>query len=275
MSFTRFRKHSTPTSSTSTKPLQERQGNISTLLPTHTRTYKSSRSHKIDDEAIPLTGPAPTRQNSFSMKTLNPRRLSLRLKSRPQAQPHSHSAPFSSSSSPSYTTTEHKQRHVETTGAGSSSAGGRPEFVYKPLHRANYPTVVAETKAQTQSQRPASRYQYNYSPTGRSRYPTLEETQPRSRSRTHHSGAYGEEAASERYRRDSDPYDDLDEQSGYSSRDAERARALASLQARPQRGEYAGATGEMYTSASEKRRSRAAKRLTTVMVPDADEIYDW
>ncbi|KAL3466037.1 hypothetical protein BJX64DRAFT_284971 [Aspergillus heterothallicus] len=272
MSFTRFRKHPATTSSSTAKPLQERQGNVPTLSPTNTRAYKSSRSHVIDDETISLTGSNPTRQNSFTMKTLNPRRLSLRLKSRPQgqSQPHSQSAPTSSSSSPSYSTTEHKQRHMETPSAGSSSgsvAGGRSEFVYKPVHRPAYPTVVAETKAQISSQRPVSRYQYNYIPTGRSRYPSLEETLPRSRSTL----AY-EEDQTELYRRDSNPYDDLDGQSAYSSLDAERARALASLQARPQRGEYAG---ETYTSAAEKRRSRAAKRLTTIMVPDADEIYDW
>jgi hypothetical protein len=94
---------------------------------------------------------------------------------------------------------------------------------------------------------------------------------PQSRSRSRARARYDEE--SERCTRDL--YDDLDEQPVY-SRDAERARALASLQARPGR-ELATATlgAETYTSAAEKRRSRAAKRLTTVMVPDADAIYDW
>ncbi|KAL2814287.1 hypothetical protein BJX63DRAFT_392643 [Aspergillus granulosus] len=267
MSLARFRKHT----STTTKPLQERQGNISTVLPTHSRTSKSSYSHLNDDEDIPLSGPASTRQSSFTMKTLNPRRLSLRLKNRPQAQPHSQSAPSSSSSSPSYSTTEHKQRHIEPT-AAAGGVGGRPEFIYKPIRRTDYPTVMAEANAQAQSQRPVSRYQYTYISPGRSRYPTPEETRPGSRARAH----YALDEESDRYRRGSDLYDDLDEQPAYSSRDAERARALAALQARPQRSAYTGAVGETtYTSAAEKRRSRAAKRLTTVMVPDADEIYDW
>jgi uncharacterized protein YgiB involved in biofilm formation len=98
---------------------------------------------------------------------------------------------------------------------------------------------------------------------------------PQSRSRSRARAHYDEE--SERYVRDRDLYDNLDEQPIY-SRDDERARALASLQARPGR-EYGtttvGAGAETYTSAADKRRSRAAKRLTTVMVPDVDEIYDW
>ncbi|KAJ0421605.1 hypothetical protein BJY00DRAFT_282020 [Aspergillus carlsbadensis] len=274
MSFTRFRKPTTST--TTTKPLQERQGNITSLPPTQSRPYKPS--HIInDDEAIPLTGLISTRQRSFTMKTLNPRRLSLRLKSRPQH----HSAPSSSSSSPSYTSTEHKQRHIEPPAPGS--AGSRTDFVYKPVRRTDYTAVVAETQ-QSQShsptQRPVSRYQYNYIPTGRSRYPSMDDhpvpvPAPQSHSRSRARAHYDEE--SERYARDrdSDLYDDLDEQPVY-SRDAERARALASLQARPGR-EYATATlgAENYTSAVEKQRSRAAKRLTTVMVPDVDEIYDW
>jgi hypothetical protein len=275
MSFTRFRKPTTSSSSSSTtRPLQERQGNItSSLPPTHPRPYKPS--HIInDEEAIPLTGLIPTRQKSFTMKTLNPRRLSLRLKNRPQP----HSAPSSSSTSPSYTSTEHKQRHIESP--APASVGGRTDFVYKPVHRADYTAVVAETQQaqnHSPSQRPVSRYQYNYIPTGQSRRPAMgDHPAPQSRSRSRARAHYEE---SERYvrDRDSDLYDDLDEQPIY-SRDAERARALASLQARPGR-EYGtipvGAGVETYTSAAEKRRSRAAKRLTTVMVPDVDEIYDW
>ncbi|KAL4885582.1 hypothetical protein BJY04DRAFT_136156 [Aspergillus karnatakaensis] len=246
MSFSRFRKPN------QTKPLynQRTGGDISIPIPKDIRTaYKSSRITPSceDDDIIPLTGSSTSstsstssRRDSFTMKTLNPRRLSLRLKSR-----------ASNPTSPS--TPEHKPTDYRThTEAGAGIGGGRADFIYKPITRQDYPTVVAETAA-SQS-RPVSRYQYHYIPSTRGeRY--MEEP---SRSRAHYTHTLDDEDRLDR--RGRDLYNDLDE---------EYERNLGGAPW----GGYTTSESDIYTSAAEKRRSRAARRLTTVMVPDADEIY--
>ncbi|KAL2870280.1 uncharacterized protein BJX67DRAFT_345073 [Aspergillus lucknowensis] len=242
------------------KPLRERQGNISLPCPAHTRTpYKPSpvTPGLVDDDTIPLTGPPSTpvsRQNSFTMKTLNPRRLSLRLKNRPQNPPSSPSSTSTSSEEPrSHQTPDHRSQ-TETQGG----TGGRPEFVYKPICRTNYPAVVAETVA-AQS-RPGSRYQYHYIPSRRG-----DNMMPQSQSRSRaHAHAYAHYAAG--YESGRNLYGDLDDDISYPLSRLEGGRTTGPSRAPRERA-------ESYTSAAEKRRSRAARRLTTVMVPDAEDIY--
>ncbi|KAL5342802.1 hypothetical protein BJX70DRAFT_355784 [Aspergillus crustosus] len=243
MSLKRFRK---PTSS---KPLynQRTGGDISIPIPSNTRTsYMPSRKspNYEDDDIIPLTGSSASssstssssRPNSFTMKTLNPRHLSLRLKR------------TSNPSSPS--TPEHKPTDHRYTEPQANLGGGRAEFIYKPIHRTDYPAIVAETVAAQSRHVPVSRYQYHYVPSTRGARYTEEPVAPRSR--THY--AHGRDEEDRLERRSRELYNDLD--------------------GGAPRGEwYASNESDIYTSAAEKRPSRAARRLTTVMVPDADEIY--
>ncbi|KAL4864595.1 hypothetical protein BDV12DRAFT_175900 [Aspergillus spectabilis] len=246
MSLNRFRK---PNPS---KPLYNPRtgGDISIPIPKDTRApYKLSRmTPTYDDDTTPLTGSSSSSssasstmsgQNSFTMKTLNPRHLSMRLKSR-ASNP-------SSPSTPEDKPTDHRTHTEPGVGLG----GGRAEFIYKPIPRQNYPTVVAETVA-AQS-RPVSRYQYHYIPSTRGVRYMEEPVAPRSRA--HYIPALDDEDRLDR--RGSDLYNDLD---------GEYERNLG-------RAPYISSESDIYTSAAEKRRSRAARRLTTAMVPDADEIY--
>ncbi|KAI9371946.1 hypothetical protein BJX61DRAFT_543157 [Aspergillus egyptiacus] len=241
MSLNRFR---LPTASI---PLYERRDASSNTQ------YKSSspRTHEYDSDIIPLTGLSSSsgstssssttssaspisRQKSFTIKSLNPRRLSMRLKSR------------SNPPSPSASEDKPKPKHTEPE---ERALRGGSEFIYKPITRQAYPTVVAETVA---ARRPASRYAYNYTPAaGRDTLavPAPPVSAPRSRSRSRSRGALGDDAEG--------LYDDLNEwdyrgSSGAADRDRD---------------------WDLYTSAAERKRIRAARRLTTAMVPDADEIY--
>ncbi|KAL3473398.1 hypothetical protein BJX99DRAFT_233678 [Aspergillus californicus] len=259
MSLSRFRKQP-PTTNT----LYDRRGDITDIRT----AYKASR-----DDTIPLTGSSMastsstssstfssgSRSNSF---TLNPRRLSLRLKSKTRSGPPSPSSSVSSSTSSSSTSSGQSRSQHNTHTPSHTSTHPRAEFIYKPLHRQDYPTVIAETV------RPASRYTYNYIPSGRSTRSSgsaggkiggqmspvpgtqyqyegqgQSQSQSQSRARTTHNERDNENGL----------YDDLD--NGYIS--AGRRHSNMSIA----------------TSAAEKRRTRAARRLTTVMVPDEDEIY--
>ncbi|KAL4782468.1 hypothetical protein BJX76DRAFT_358936 [Aspergillus varians] len=262
MPFNRFR------NSNIFSPSYDPRGDISP--PPHA-LYKLSRGQTPtlrDDDIIPLTGLGSStstpvsRNNSFTMKALNPRSLSIRLKNRTSKSPSP--SPSPSSCKQSHNSTAYRS-HTDPLPTSTAGGGARPEFVYRPIHRTNYPAVVAET-ATTHGSRQSrhSMQQYNYIPAGKSaRYSTMEvqnglpaAPHPRSRSR-----AQAQSQARTHYalhdddenRRSYDSYSDLDE--GY----------ITSWS----RGEHA----DIYTSAAEEKKRRAARRLTTVMVPDADDIY--
>ncbi|KAL4962140.1 uncharacterized protein BDV14DRAFT_179075 [Aspergillus stella-maris] len=315
MSLNRFRHTNT---SSSNKPLFE----ISLPAapkPTHSRAlYKHSRVkvaspstsfEDTDDDVIPLTGSSisshssksstssssgdsasasgslslpVSRNNSFKMKTLDPRRLSMRLKSSTISTTSRPNSPLSSASrdinadnnSTTFTTNRAHTDPLPFPSSTSSSAG-RADFVYKPIRRTDYTTVVAET-ATTQNpiQNPnrvplssasPSRYQYNYisgraGSSGKERQALGLPLAPRPRDRSRiraraqaHYALHDDE--------DDDPYNDLD--GGYipssSSRGHEYAMPAPVL--------------ESSASAAERKRVKAARRLTTVMVPDAEDIY--
>ncbi|KAL2818786.1 hypothetical protein BDW59DRAFT_151835 [Aspergillus cavernicola] len=270
MSFSRFRKPNPNTS----KPLYERRDisyNPSYMPP-----------NNIDDDIIPLTGSSASssstsRRNSFTLKALSPRRLSIRLKSR-SSPPSPSSLSSSSSSSSDQKKEKHRTHSTPDNNITRSyndktarrpkeplSGGGRGEFIYKPLHRQDYPTVVAETVA-AQS-RPASRYAYNYIPAASGTWggELSVPMQPRARSRSR-------SRSRPHYTLDDDRHelhDDMDNYGHGNGRSSEGGTSRASIMG--SRREYSHP--DIYTSAAEKRLSRAARRLTTVMVPDADEIY--
>ncbi|KAL4922494.1 hypothetical protein BDW62DRAFT_172640 [Aspergillus aurantiobrunneus] len=240
MSLNRFRNQNY------SKPLYDQRGDVS--LPPRA-LYKPSRAAPgHEDDIISLTGSNSTpvsRNNSFTMKSLNPRSLSVRLKNRSSKSP----SPSPSPREQNHSSTVNRS-HIDQLPASGSAAGvggARAEFVYKPIHRTDYTAVVAETA--TAQSRP-SRYQYHHIASGRAgRYMEGQgglpvTPHPRSRARAGQDGSD---------KRGCDLYNDLD--MGYDT------------VSRP-RGEHA----DMYSSAAEKQR-RAARRLTTVMVPDAEDIY--
>ncbi|KAL6238878.1 hypothetical protein BDW75DRAFT_200513 [Aspergillus navahoensis] len=261
MSFNRFR------NTDSTKPAYDRRdGTCAVYKPS------SSRTPTLEEGIIPLVNSMSiSHNNSFKMKALNPRRLSMRLKR------------SSTSPSPTPTPAPYDQYHTSTVhrshtdslpllDSASLSSNTRAEFIYKPIRRTDYTAVVAETA--TAHSRPGSRYHYNHPPTGpasakhmghgnRMEDGTISsQSQSRSRSRSraraqHRAQAQAHYAAYDEVEYDAsdDLYDDMNE-------------AYASV-ARPRR-DY---TANLYTSTAEKRCHRAARRLTTVMVPDAEDIY--
>ncbi|KAL4749812.1 hypothetical protein BDW72DRAFT_177413 [Aspergillus terricola var. indicus] len=244
----------------SSKPASDRRDDRTLYKPS------SSRTPTLEEDIIPLTNSISTsRNNSFKMKALDPRRLSVRLKrSSTSTSPTPPLAPYDQ-----HNTSTLYQSHTDSLPVSRHalpSPGTRAEFIYKPIHRTDYTAVVAETA--TAQSRLASRYHYNHLPTGPAsgkhmgRGNRMEErtisSQSRSRSRSRaqpqaraHYAPYGENEINA----GDDLYNDLDEE--YTS------------VARPRR-DYAA---ELYTLAAEKRCHRAARRLTTVMVPDAEDIY--
>ncbi|RDW81389.1 uncharacterized protein DSM5745_04946 [Aspergillus mulundensis] len=273
MSFNRFR-------SAHSKPAYERDAHSTRALPLYKQYSSSStRTPTLEEDIIPLTNTrsmSVSRNNSFTMKTLDPRRLSMRLK-RSSGSPSPASSP-STSPAPYDQYTTHRSNTDPLPLPSCASSGSRAEFVYKPIHRKDYTAVVAET-ATVQARSPVlasgSRYHYNHLPSGpacrkhmglgieertiasqaqaqrqtqsRSRSRSRAAVHPRARAQAHY--AYDEDEINDSH----DLYDDLDE--GYGAARRERSRPA-----------------DLYTSAAEKRH-RAARRLTTVMVPDAEDIY--
>ncbi|KAL4743971.1 hypothetical protein BDV11DRAFT_176574 [Aspergillus similis] len=245
----------------SSKPAYDRRDDRAIYKPS------SSRTPTLEEDIIPLTNSISiSRNNSFKMKALDPRRLSMRLKRSSTSPSPTPPAPYDQNS----TSTFHRSltdslplpRHAST------SPGPRAEFIYKPIHRTDYTAVVAETA--TAQSRVASRYHYNHLPAGpasgkhmghgnrmeertissqsQSRSRSRSRAQPQARARY---AFYGEDEIDA----GDDLYNDMDEE--YTS------------VARPRR-DYAA---DLYTLAADKRCHRAARRLTTVMVPDAEDIY--
>ncbi|KAL5000072.1 hypothetical protein BDV10DRAFT_183663 [Aspergillus recurvatus] len=264
MSFNRFR--NTDSSRPSRPAYDRRDGTRALYKPS------PSRTPALEEGITPLTSSMSlSRNNSFTMKALNPRRLSMRMKR------------SSTSLSPTPTPTPYDQHNTSTVhqshtdslsllDSASSSSSTRAEFIYKPIRRTDYTAVVAETA--TAQSRTGSKYHYNHLPAGpasgknmgrgsrmedgtissqsqsQSRSRSRSRAQPRARARAHYA-PYDEFE----YDASDDLYNDMDEGEVSVSR--------------PRR-DY---TADLYTSAAEKRCHRAARRLTTVMVPDAEDIY--
>ncbi|KAE8152614.1 hypothetical protein BDV25DRAFT_150731 [Aspergillus avenaceus] len=242
------------------KPLHERWGDVSISAPTdgswnqynnhthqqqlHTNHSAEYCSREIHDRNKDSSTPPP-KHNSFSISTLNPRRLSMRLAPRPK-QPESRER-------------GREQRH---------------EFAYRPVHQ-DYPSEVAETTASRTQDSP----RFRYIPAG-ARY-AEELDSPRSHRFSTSSQAsvqsrYADfDERSRRYRRDTLVDDDEGEEgearfvepydrSVQSSRSGYRSSSDYSQRSRLSRNE---------ASSSEKKRLRAARRLTMTMVPDSDEMY--
>ncbi|KAL4899783.1 hypothetical protein BDW74DRAFT_162991 [Aspergillus multicolor] len=282
MSFNRFRSaHSKP------KPAYEREAHSTRALykqpstSTSTYTSSSSRTPTLEEDLIPLTNSMSiSRNNSFTMKTLDPRRLSMRLK---RSSPSPSTSPSTSPAPYDQYTTHRSNTDPLPLPSTASASGARAEFIYKPINRTDYTAAVAETATAQGRFSPVptagSRYTYNHLPSGpasrkhtmglgieertiasqahshrqsrsrsRSRAPLYPQTRARSQA---HYAPYDEDDSHDSH----DLYDDLDE--GYGV-------------ARRERRDYAP---DLYTSAAEKRCHRAARRLTTVMVPDAEDIY--
>ncbi|KAL4974882.1 hypothetical protein BDW66DRAFT_138779 [Aspergillus desertorum] len=252
MSFNRLR------NTVSSKPAYDRRDDRALYKPS------SSRTPTLEEDIIPLANSMSiSRDNSFAMKALNPRRLSMRLKQSSTSPSPTPSPASYDQHNPSTILRSHTDS-LSLPGSAFSSSNSRAEFIYKPIGRTDYTAVVAETA--TAQSRPGSRYQYNHLSAGSASGKhmgvgnQMEErtvlsrsrsgAQHRARARTHHTVYDGGEINAS-----DDLYNDMDE--GY-----------ASL-ARPRR-DY---TVDLYTSAAEKRCHRAARRLTTVMVPDAEDIY--
>ncbi|KAL4796814.1 hypothetical protein BDV19DRAFT_77571 [Aspergillus venezuelensis] len=224
-----------------------------------------------------------SRNNSFKMKTLDPRRLSMRLKSSTSSSTSRPNSPVSNAShdtnTDNATTTTFTTNRAHTDPlpfpSSTSSSAGRADFIYKPIRRTDYTTVVAET-ATTQNPTPnpnrtplssasPSRYQYNYisgraGSSGKERQALGLPLAPRPRDRTRlraraqaHYALHDDE--------DDDPYNDLD--GGYIPSSASRGHEYA----------VPAPVLESSASAAERKRVKAARRLTTVMVPDAEDIY--
>ncbi|KAF7597252.1 hypothetical protein BBP40_008094 [Aspergillus hancockii] len=242
-------------------PLHERWGDVTISAPTEgswnqvENPHRSSRrrhghgsvikdydtrpARERSDTTLSTEEFIPPRQGSpFSMSKLNPRRLSMRL------------APRSKQA------TEHQHER-------------RTEFAYKPYHQ-DYPTEVAEKSAHDSPRfryiPASSRYpedvlfgspcnhRFSSSSGGsvQSHYSPVEERD--SRSRRHHRHSHHEEKDDHYV----EPYD----RSLQSSRSGNRSSSDHNQQALSEA-----------SSSLDKKRLRAARRMTMTMVPDSDDIY--
>ncbi|KAH8428561.1 uncharacterized protein LDX57_006257 [Aspergillus melleus] len=271
------------------KPLHERWGDVSISAPTdgswnqfdnphqsshRTRGYgpgfvpehpPRGASH-VEEDAVPSARPSRhshARQSTFSMSTLNPRRLSVRLGPRPKH------------------TAENNVAHEPT-----AQRDRRTEFAYKPIHK-DYATEVAEHVATNDHPSP----QFRYIP-ATPRYaedvglplpsPYASSSASSSSSRSKDSVRVGSDHRRERDRQTvySDDLNEEDEDeytaypSGRSSSRLSRAeyRSSADYSGRRASSLFGGRSSGA-TSAEKKRYRSSARYLTTDMVPDADEMY--
>ncbi|OGM47065.1 hypothetical protein ABOM_003633 [Aspergillus bombycis] len=251
------------------KPLHERFGDVSISAPTEgswnqlesprqsshrgyghslARGNSTRTSWENYDTASAPDNTPPSRQNSFSMSTLNPRRLSMRL------------APRSRHSTEDPSEKEHLHH-----------SDRRTEFAYKPIHQ-DYSTEVAEKAASRAHDSPRFRYipadtRAAAVSTGSRRYSTSSQHSMQS----NHAGIEERDSRPRQHYRDShyedkyDHYVEPHERSHRSSRTGCRTSGEYS--------EWAMAAQMNATSSLEKKRLRAARRMTMTMVPDADDIY--
>ncbi|PYI04066.1 hypothetical protein BO78DRAFT_399265 [Aspergillus sclerotiicarbonarius CBS 121057] len=254
----RFRKHG------SHKPLHERWGDVGITVPTegswnqldnpHRSSDRrpvhdvSSRGHR--DQAIPSSEDdrRASQSSSFSVKALNPRRLSMRISQRSKQTPDP---------------PKESDRHTKAERRVS-------QFSYRPIHQ-DYPTEMAE-KAARQSQHAPK---FRYIPTGPG-YP--EElglgAPPRLSSRRESvQSSYTSERHS--YRRSPVPGDTYEEYDEDEYRGERYSRPLSQRRDRSSVDYSRRASPSLGRSLapSTEQRGRSGKCLTTAMVPDAEDIY--
>ncbi|GAB1217748.1 hypothetical protein ATERTT37_006989 [Aspergillus terreus] len=228
-------------------------------------TNSSRGSYASDDddydEALSLTdnSPVPSRQNSFSVRTLDPRRLSMRLTPRPKT--------------PADGTKDKKQYP-------SSERDRRTDFAYKPIHQ-DYPSEVAEKMTRQNPHHSSSRFRYipanpeysgqpetagscqRYTSTGRASPVNgvvgLPERGARQR-------PYYRETVPDGVRSHSLPRDDTHTRSFASCRLVHRGELDP--------GQRAGSPGAKHASSSKGRKTaRSSRYMTMTMVPDPEDIY--
>ncbi|OOF97974.1 hypothetical protein ASPCADRAFT_205241 [Aspergillus carbonarius ITEM 5010] len=261
----RFRKHGTP------KPLHERWGDVGITVPTegswnqldnpHRSSDRrpihdiSSRRHR--DQAIVATEDdrRASQSSSFSVKALNPRRLSMRISQRAKQ----------TSDCP-----KENDRHTKAERRVS-------QFSYRPIQQ-DYPTEMAEKTARQSQHAP----RFRYIPTGPG-YP--EElglvAPPRLASRRESDQSSYTSESTDRgtrhsYRRNpvgGDGYEEYDEDEYHGERyprplsihRRDRSSVDYSRRASPSLGRS--------LAPSREPRGRSGTYLTTAMVSDAEDIY--
>ncbi|PWY93519.1 hypothetical protein BO94DRAFT_582903 [Aspergillus sclerotioniger CBS 115572] len=261
----RFRKHG------SHKPLHERWGDVGITVPTegswnqldnpHRSSDRrpvhdiSSRGHR-DQAIVPTEDDRHASQSSsFSVKALNPRRLSMRISQR---------------SKQTTDCPKEDDRHTKAERRVS-------QFSYRPIQQ-DYPTEMAE-KAARQSQHAP---RFRYIPTGPGYAEELGLGAPRRLSSCRESAqsSYASESTDRgtrhSYRRSpigGDAYEEYDED-GYhgemyprplSIQRRDRSSVDYSRRASPSLGRS--------LAPSTEQRGRSGRYLTTAMVPDAEDIY--
>ncbi|OJJ71193.1 hypothetical protein ASPBRDRAFT_126637 [Aspergillus brasiliensis CBS 101740] len=272
----RFRKNG------SHKRLHERWGDVGITVPTEGSWNQRDNPHRSSDRRRPayevLSGgsdsttpvddphESSTQPSSFSVKALNPRRLSMRISSRSKP-----------------TTTDYPKENTTTTPTADrqTKADRRvSQFSYRPIQQ-DYPTEMAE-KASRQSQHSP---RFKYIPTA-PRY-AEELGLPTSRRWSSQRDSVQSSCPSEGTRRSHRRYPDAEEDcyddEYYEERRERYSRPLSTRRDRSSVDYYSAAT----TSSSSRRgslalgrsggttekRGRSGKNLTTAMVPDADDIY--
>ncbi|KAE8352607.1 RmlC-like cupin domain-containing protein [Aspergillus coremiiformis] len=244
----------------SIKPLHERWGDVAISAPTegswnqledpHHAFHRSDRgshgsardcsirpSRESDDPISEPEDAVPRRQNSpFSMSTLNPRRLSMRL------------APRSKYSADPQSETEHLH-----------SIERRTEFAYKPIHQ-DYPTEVAEKAATRIHESPRFRYIPATGAPGSQRYSTsLQRNIP-----FNYAGIEDRDARSRRHHPDS-RNEDKHDPNYPEPRDISRQSSRVAYRNSVEESGWAIASHINAASSVEKKRLRAAKRMTMTM----------
>ncbi|GKZ20726.1 hypothetical protein AbraIFM66951_003027 [Aspergillus brasiliensis] len=248
----RFRKNG------SHKRLHERWGDVGITVPTEGSWNQRDNPHRSSDRRRPayevLSGgsdsttpvddphESSTQPSSFSVKALNPRRLSMRISSRSKP-----------------TATDYPKENTTTTTTPTADRQTKADrrvsqFSYRPIQQ-DYPTEMAE-KASRQSQHSP---RFKYIPTA-PRY-AEELGLPTSRRWSSQRDSVQSSCPSESTRRSHRRYPDAEEDcydDEYYEERRERRRGSLAL------GRSGGTT---------EKRGRSGKNLTTAMVPDADDIY--
>jgi hypothetical protein len=228
-------------------------------------TNSSRGSYASDDddydEALSLTdnSPVPSRQNSFSVRTLDPRRLSMRLTPRPKT--------------PADGTKDKKQYP-------SSERDRRTDFAYKPIHQ-DYPSEVAEKMTRQNPHHSSSRFRYIPANPEYSGQPETAGSCQRYTSTGRASPVNGVVGLPERGARQRPHYRETvpDGVRSHSlPRDDTHARSFASCRlvhrGELDPGQRAGSPGAKHASSSKGRKTaRSSRYMTMTMVPDPEDIY--
>lgn len=262
----RFRKNG------SHKRLHERWGDVGITVPTEGSWNQRDNPHRSSDrrrpayEVLSRGQDTPvedhhesTQPSSFSVKALNPRRLSMRISSR------------------SKPTTDYPKENTTPTDRQTKAERRVSQFTYRPIHQ-DYPTEMAE-KASRQSQHSP---RFKYIPTAPQYAEELGLPTSRRWSSQRHSvqSSCPSEGTRRSHRRYPDAAEDCYDDEYYEERRERYERPLSTRRDRSSVDYYSAATSSRRGSpalgrsggATEKR-GRSGRNLTTAMVPDADDIY--